>query len=589
MSSSAAAKSVSAGLKIAAVLLFAAGLQAQKKTASSAPAPKAAAKPAAPASHPAAHTAPGARPGATPAARPGGAANAGRGGYGANAHPTGAGPARPGGGPVRTANGGTMTRTANGGTVTRESSGRTVVRSPAGHEAVYGRDGHPREVRANGVRVMHGPGGSRRSIVDRPNHTRMVVDRRGYGHIQRPYMYGRHAYYQRAYYDHGHSYYRVYRPYYYHGVYMQGYVPVRYYSPAFYGWAYSPWGVAVAYNWGWAGNPWYGYYGGYFTPYPVYASPSLWLTDYVIATSLQQAYQDQVDAGGGSAPTDGTDAGAMNGSGGPPPPPMAGPSAPLTPEVKQEIAAEVQQDLAMEKNEGQNPQADSAPVGLEQLLADGKPHVFVVGALMNVSSAGQDCSLTEGDVLQLNTPPPAGVDATDLSVLASKGSDCRQGSLVSVKLEDVQEMQNHMMAAIDQGLGDMQAKAGQGGLPALPAGAQQQPVEAPYAAAAPPPDPNGATELAQAAQQANQTEQQVLAEAAPTPAGGEQAVAPMNAPVEAVQPAATTITIALGQTIAQVTAAKGNPRQIVNLGPKQIYVYPDMKIIFVGGKVSDVQ
>jgi hypothetical protein len=49
------------------------------------------------------------------------------------------------------------------------------------------------------------------------------------------------------------------------------------------------------------------------------------------------------------------------------------------------------------------------------------------------------------------------------------------------------------------------------------------------------------------------------------------------------------VLIALGQTPAQVTASKGAPSQIVNLGRKQVYVYPDMKITFVGNKVSDVK
>jgi hypothetical protein len=48
-------------------------------------------------------------------------------------------------------------------------------------------------------------------------------------------------------------------------------------------------------------------------------------------------------------------------------------------------------------------------------------------------------------------------------------------------------------------------------------------------------------------------------------------------------------TVSLGQTIPQVTAILGAPAQIINLGSKQIYKYPDMKVIFVDGKVSDVQ
>jgi hypothetical protein len=36
-------------------------------------------------------------------------------------------------------------------------------------------------------------------------------------------------------------------------------------------------------------------------------------------------------------------------------------------------------------------------------------------------------------------------------------------------------------------------------------------------------------------------------------------------------------------------AMLGNQRQIVNLGSKQIYIYPEMKITFIGGRVTDVE
>ncbi len=44
-----------------------------------------------------------------------------------------------------------------------------------------------------------------------------------------------------------------------------------------------------------------------------------------------------------------------------------------------------------------------------------------------------------------------------------------------------------------------------------------------------------------------------------------------------------------GQTPDQVKAAIGVPDKIVNLGTKQIYVYKDLKVTFLNGKVSDVQ
>jgi hypothetical protein len=44
-----------------------------------------------------------------------------------------------------------------------------------------------------------------------------------------------------------------------------------------------------------------------------------------------------------------------------------------------------------------------------------------------------------------------------------------------------------------------------------------------------------------------------------------------------------------GQTEDQVIAAFGQPDKIVNLGAKKLYIYKDMKVTFVGGRVSDVQ
>jgi hypothetical protein len=48
-------------------------------------------------------------------------------------------------------------------------------------------------------------------------------------------------------------------------------------------------------------------------------------------------------------------------------------------------------------------------------------------------------------------------------------------------------------------------------------------------------------------------------------------------------------TIQLGMTPDQVQAALGKPDKIVKLGTKQIWVYKDLKVTFLNGKVSDVQ
>lgn len=47
--------------------------------------------------------------------------------------------------------------------------------------------------------------------------------------------------------------------------------------------------------------------------------------------------------------------------------------------------------------------------------------------------------------------------------------------------------------------------------------------------------------------------------------------------------------IRLGQTISEVEATFGQPRTRIELGPRMIYTYPDIKVTFTDGKVSDVQ
>jgi hypothetical protein len=74
-------------------------------------------------------------------------------------------------------------------------------------------------------------------------------------------------------------------------------------------------------------------------------------------------------------------------------------------------------------------------------------------------------------------------------------------------------------------------------------------------------------------------------------AGGDanQQPAPAQAPAAPAAPAAPPATVEIGQTPDQVTAILGQPEKIINLGTKQIYVYKDLKVTFVKGKVTDAQ
>jgi hypothetical protein len=68
----------------------------------------------------------------------------------------------------------------------------------------------------------------------------------------------------------------------------------------------------------------------------------------------------------------------------------------------------------------------------------------------------------------------------------------------------------------------------------------------------------------------------------------EAAISPVVA-TQAQAASANTKTVSLGQTEDEVKSALGAPDKVINLGPKVIYVYKDIKVIFENGKVSDVQ
>jgi hypothetical protein len=230
----------------------------------------------------------------------------------------------------------------------------------------------------------------------------------------------------------------------------------------------------------------------------VYPSAAFWLTDYLIAQNLQAAYAAHQEAGEVN--------GAQSSGGGAPT---------LTPEVKEQVADEVKGQLALENQEaqqnGQQQDIDPGSSGIARMMADGHKHVFVVGSALDVTDSNQtECSLSDGDVLALMSPPPADATAADLAVLASKGgNECGKNSTVTVQLTDLQEMQNHMRELIDQGLQELQSKQGQGGLPQAPPSAQGQPAPAQYAEIAPPADTNAGNEIQQQTQQADQAETDV--------------------------------------------------------------------------------
>lgn len=411
-----------------------------------------------------------------------------------------------------------------GGMATRPAPGRAVALRGGGSASIRP-NGQIRSINRNGMQIQNNLHGGR-TIVSERNGVRVVGVGGGRGYVQRAYITrGGHSFYARTYYSHGVYRVGVYRGYYYRGFHYYGYYPSFWYHPAFYGWAYRPWGAPVYWGvgiggWGWVGTPWFGFYGGYFAPYPVYPSAAFWLTDYLIAANLQASYAAQADV----ATDPGYDPGPANyGDGG-------GQAAnsgqvTLTPEVKQAIAEEVKAQLAEQQQSSSAGQGDDSAGGQAPAPASDQvppalnpaQRTFVVSNNITVTADDGECELTPGDVVTRLTDTPDADQKVTASVSASKKADCAAGKSVSVSVDDLQDMYNHFQEQLNDGMKTLAAKQGTGGLPKAPDTSTTASDVPP-----PPPDTDAAKDLADQQTAADQTEAQVKQETAQGSGGGDQ-------------------------------------------------------------------
>jgi hypothetical protein len=412
----------------------------------------------------------------------------------------------------------------------------------------------------------------------------------GRGYAEHRYSRGGHEYARRTYYRNGHYYARNYRGYYYHGYgYYHGY-PGYYYHPAYYGWAYNPWPAPVVYSWGWYGSPWYQPYGYYFAPYPTYPSAAFWLTDYMVAATLQAAAVAAAESGRNQSGDPRFVLASARFSD------EADDSSPvLSPEVKQLIAEDVKAQLAADKAAAaaQEKGEAGAGVGGEEIppSLDPKRRIFIASASIDPALGDDTCALTAGDVIKRTEDNPDANNTVAVEVLASKKDDCAIGSTPRVATSDLEEMHDQFRQQIEDGLKSLGENQGKGGIPKGPA-----PTTTPVPDGQAEPDPDAAIELKQADEAADQAEQDVKAAAADDssadtadagqPQGQDQGNQPaMQGNGGTGQPA----TISIGQSINDVVKALGMPKQIMNQGTAQVYVYNDLKVIIQNGKVVDVQ
>jgi hypothetical protein len=66
-------------------------------------------------------------------------------------------------------------------------------------------------------------------------------------------------------------------------------------------------------------------------------------------------------------------------------------------------------------------------------------------------------------------------------------------------------------------------------------------------------------------------------------------VEPALAPIERPAPPSEPAEVSEGQTIEQVVAGLGQPLRKAKIGAKEIYYYKELKVVFLSGKVKDVQ
>ena len=420
---------------------------------------------------------------------------------------------------------GAVTTHADGRMTVAASGGRHYGVRPNGTLASF--SGHNEQVRfrPNGrvifahtpnMDIQHGVHGGRTVVVHRPNHTVIVRSGPRMGYVQHTVTRNNTSYVQRTYANGPTVYTRSFANYNYRGVELPNYMPAAYYAPEFYGWAYYPWAAPVPYAWDWTSSPWYDFFNSYFTAAGAYPSPSAWLTDYYLGQLMADAYQEQDQAEQMDPQDYASDEQAAADQ------VYAETTSPITPELKQAIADEVQRQLSYENAASQKP-ADSATLtALPQVLQSS--HVFVVGSTFDVSTAdNRYCELAPGNVLVVAGMPAVGAAAATMQVAASRSGGCPAGTLVSVSFAQLQEMQNSFRASLDSGLKVIHDGQGKNGLPAAPKSAIAPPPRA--APGLPPAPQENIQALLQAADtEASRTENQVTqaAFAAPQTAKAKQ-------------------------------------------------------------------
>jgi flagellar biosynthesis GTPase FlhF len=270
---------------------------------------------------------------------------------------------------------------------------------------------------------------------------------------------------------------------------------------------YTPAGVVVAhpfaYSWGWNGG-WYNYYGSAWTAYPVYPTPSYWVTDWMVAGYLQDHYDASIsaqqahaeaiaaheeadkarrvaeaaedaaekaeaqlaleraqkraaDAAARAAKAEKLEESAKSAN-----PQMTPPDK----DTKEALRNQIEQTIAEKKAFAAKSKNGEAPVprDVSSALADPK-HIYPVSKTISVTSGDEmnpAGSLSEGDLLKLAPGQEEALKSAGentivkMKVITSKGEDgeATAGTTVNVAVKDLQEFDSEFRAMLDAGLAE---------------------------------------------------------------------------------------------------------------------------------------
>ena len=295
------------------------------------------------------------------------------------------------------------------------------------------------------------------------------------GHVQYTHVYQRHVWHQFG---------RAFA--------YETFVPAVRYPGVYYAWALAAWPRPVTYTWVWPVQPWYSMYGSLFTPYPVYTSPDLWMTDYIIAHSMQTAYQAQTVAPASEPAPPGIPAvpaadsnvavpAAQPGDAAPAPQPGDTPAAPqssgtpsapvalppaITPQVKAQLNAQIKVQLQEQQAAAATPvtlTTQSTPPALRP------NHVFFqVVQPLNVPTANGHCSLSASDYIKRTGAMSNDDWMIPVVVELSRPSDCPEGLQTRIGLNDLNAMENEQEAQVLEAMQAASKSMGPNGPPSGP-------------------------------------------------------------------------------------------------------------------------